>query len=384
MKSVSASLPSPRALAQHSRTGPRARPAGRLLVLLAASVAACAHTGVNERAAAAAAAAKTTQAPQPGISAPAPAHPLNDAAVADGRAPGPLSLGLFEVQLPSCAADASPAEQSFCAAATRAVRAAYEDDDEDPSRLLALNNALEVQQELAPLADAWRAPLGHALARSESLQRIGPTLRLLRRAVADAYLDQVSRIYRGVNTEACRAAFAQLPADEPHWLEMVVTVEPLGTYPLSRLRRFCLDSRTLARAERRLPGRPADPELRAAVLQLWRDPEFVASGKATEVRVLAPWHVDTSTQVATRELVVGAERTTAAALAAGNDAAERCHLERLVLIRRGPTGRPKVRRTTDDGPIACTALHPGRPTPKAGARWGARSAHRRTRQHGSL
>lgn len=204
-----------------------------ILLLCALACNACAHLTPQSTPAA------------PPVQAPA------SAAAAAVTAAEPWALGIFSVQMPRClpatqqANAAQRRANSFCAAATRAIHRTYQDDSEDAAPLLALLNQLEIDASLQPIADAWQAPLRHALRRSHWLQRLGPSLRLLRAAVADAYLDPRTGLYRGVDARACSTAFAALAQDDSGWEDLVITIEPLGSYPLGRLRRFCLQRRQL-------------------------------------------------------------------------------------------------------------------------------------------
>lgn len=150
------------------------------------------------------------------------------------------------MQAPRCRQDAPAAHVAFCEAASRAVRRVFEDDSDDGATLLSLLNALEVDPNVAPLMGPWHSTLSNALARARWLGALGKPLRQLRRAVADAYLDPQLGLYRGVDSQACRAAFADIAQTGGNWQDLVITLEPLGTYPLSTFRRFCLEGRTLA------------------------------------------------------------------------------------------------------------------------------------------
>lgn len=169
------------------------------------------------------------------------------AATASGQTPlGPLALGALEMQAPRCDADAPAPQRAFCEAASRAVRRVFEDDSDDGATLLSLLNALEVEPDIAALMGPWHSILSNALARARWLAALGKPLRLLRHAMADAYLDPQLGLYRGVDSQACRAAFADIAQQGSGWQDLVVTLEPLGTYPLSTFRRFCFEGRTLA------------------------------------------------------------------------------------------------------------------------------------------
>ena len=157
----------------------------------------------------------------------------------------PLALGALANARPTCPADASAAEVAFCRAATRATRATFEEDRDDGAQLLALLNQLEVRPDLARLAGPWTSALHAAHARAVLLEELSGPLRQLRRALANAYLEPRTGLYRGVRLKDCQEVFRTLAGRTELWPDLVVTVEPLGTWPLSTLRRFCLFDRTL-------------------------------------------------------------------------------------------------------------------------------------------
>ena len=176
----------------------------------------------------------------PPVPPPAPAGPT-----ANAGAVGPLALGALDITLPRCPPDATGPVADFCRAATRAVRRAFDDDSDDAALCLSLLNGLELQPELSAVASSWRSPLHNALARSQLLARLAAPLRQLRRAFADAYLDPRTELYRGIDATQCRRAFAQLQAEPDVPLDLVVTIEPMGSYPLAAFRRLCLHDRRL-------------------------------------------------------------------------------------------------------------------------------------------
>jgi hypothetical protein len=136
------------------------------------------------------------------------------------------------------------------AAATRAIRHTYEDDVDDASPLLALQARLRSEPGLAPARSVWLPPLTTAQRRAATLRLLGPTLRALRQALANAWYDARASSYRDVGVAACRDAFAQMPQEsgerDAPLLDTVVTIEPLGTFSLAAFQRFCRDPRSLA------------------------------------------------------------------------------------------------------------------------------------------
>lgn len=164
--------------------------------------------------------------------------------------PGPIALSPTNLQLPEPAQGASVREVQFYAAATRAVRHVYEDDIDDPSQALALTQRLQRDPNLGDAKRLWQPILQATLRRADSLRSFGPMLRALRQAIANTWRDEASHTYRDVDMASCRIAKAQMPGSNTiegahSWRDTVVTIEPLGAYPIDTLLRFCEDPRSL-------------------------------------------------------------------------------------------------------------------------------------------
>lgn len=160
----------------------------------------------------------------------------------------PIRLSVTNLQLPEPWAGVSVAERQFYAAATRAVRHVYEDDVDDSSQLLALRQRLMGDVKLAGARPVWATVLETSLGRAQTLRALGPTLRALRQALANTWRDEVAKSYRDIDAASCRMAGAQMPSTtDAAWplTETVVTIEPLGAYPLGVLLTFCGDPRIL-------------------------------------------------------------------------------------------------------------------------------------------
>lgn len=184
-----------------------------------------------------------------GADASEPQHAASAAAGANAAASAHVRLSATDLSLPLPAAHTSISERQFFAAATRAVRHTYEDDVDDPSQLLALRQRLGRDPQLAGARLIWQPVLETSLARAQTLQALGPTLRALRQALANTWRDEMTRGYRDVDAASCRVAHDAMPAptsaDHASLQDTWVTIEPLGTYPLRVLLDFCQDPRSL-------------------------------------------------------------------------------------------------------------------------------------------
>lgn len=158
-----------------------------------------------------------------------------------------MRLSPTSLLLPSAPEAATEEVASFYAAATRAIRHTYEDDVDDASMLAALEARLSADAALVPARAVWLPALRTAQRRAATLRSLGPTLRALRQALANAWRDELRHTYRDIDASACRLAAQQMPVDTPDrdtpLQDTVVTIEPFGAYPLSTFQRFCEDSR---------------------------------------------------------------------------------------------------------------------------------------------
>lgn len=225
-----------------------------------------------------------------------------DAAKADNT----VQLSPYNLSLPQAPEGASNLVRTFNVAAVRAVQRVYHEDGDDPSVLIALQDQLAQRPQLASLAPVWQGPLSAAMARATTLQALGPTLRSLRIAMANAYFDERLRIYRDVDGGSCETAFGSLPSQDDSLLDFVVTVEPIGTYPLAKFRSFCAESRKTALRERQLPGKPAPAPMVRLVRRLYAQAHL--GGQVRSVSVVKFWQQDGQAKQSTLHAVVGVVR----------------------------------------------------------------------------
>lgn len=323
-----------------------------LVLATALGPSSCLHAGSPPEA------APTAQSDSP---TPSPTSAPHHAAKAEGQhatvapAPGPqiaapaddsgatVQLNPYRLILPPTPAGAAPALSNFYTSATRAVRQVYEDDNDDPSVLLALQSQLHDKDELVEARPVWADILTTALGRASTLRELGPTLRALNLAMANAYLDPSTHSYRGVELHACRTAFANIKAHDVNMDTFVVTVEPLGTLPLSQFKQLCASSRTVSLKERRMPGKPAPSRVSQLVRRLYGKAQL--GGQVRRVAVTHPWVRGDAEHPATLEAVVGVQR---------NDG-DGCSMQRLE-ISRPPHGVPTIVDVGDSEEILCQAL----------------------------
>jgi hypothetical protein len=289
-----------------------------------------------------------------GAAAPSPQSPdapANEATRPSSAAPpDAVQLSPYNLVLPRATEDARDDVRQFFSAATRAVKRVYEDDQDDPSVLLALQEQLRSRPELSAAAPVWQAPLASAVARATTLHALGPTLRALRAAMANAYYDETARSYRDVDLRACKLAFSNPSANDEALASFVVTVEPLGTFPLGKFRQFCGESRTLSLRERHLSGRPAPPAVTQLVRRLYA--HLHRSGQVRKVGLVHGWQRDAKTSQTTLEAVVGVRRGEQQ-----NGEAEPCVLEHIEIVRPQPRrGAPTLIDVGDSEGILCTEL----------------------------
>jgi hypothetical protein len=254
-----------------------------------------------------------------------------------------VQLNPYKLILPPTPAGAGQQLSDFYAAATRAVRQVYEDDNDDPSVLLALQSQLHDRDELVEARPVWADILTTSLTRAGVLRELGPTLRALNLAMANAYLDPTTHTYRGVELHACRTAFANVKAHDVNLDTFVVTIEPLGTLPLSQFKNLCSSSRSVSLKERHMPGHRAPARVASLVRKLYNQAQL--GGQVKRVAVTHPWEKGDEDRPASLEAVVGVER--------GDG--DGCSMQRLE-ISRPHKGNPTIMDVGDSEEILCNAL----------------------------
>ena len=282
----------------------------------------------------------------------APKKPAHDARPTEGAANNDAStvqLSPYNLTLPRGPDDVSDAVRAFNIAAVRAVQRVYREDGDDPSVLLALQDQLAQREALRPVRPVWEGPLSSAMARATTLQALGPTLRALRTAMANAYFDERLRLYRDVDAKACETAFNSLPSQDETLLNFVVTVEPIGTYPLGKFRSFCAASRSTALREKQLPGKPAPAALVRLVRHLYNQAHL--GGQVRSVSVLQPWQRDGEQKQSTLHAAVGVVR------ADGNAGDEPCSVAEISVVKALNSNEPAViSEVGEREPILCEQL----------------------------
>ncbi len=259
-----------------------------------------------------------------------------------------VQLNPNHLVLPEATASASGAMRDFIAAATHAVRQAYEEDNDDPSVLLALQENLRDNAELKPLASVWRDILQSALARSENLQAVGPVLRPLREAMQQATLEVSSQTIQGLDISLCENAFGSPIGRNSAIDGIVATFARIGTFNLGQVREACVNSAQAALQKTRLPGHPATQRITRLVRRLYAQAHL--GGDVRQVAVLKSWHRDRAKHALTLRAAIG--------IAQGNgEGTQGCTMARIAVIRslRGNTPPALVELGTRE-PILCSQL----------------------------
>ena len=260
-----------------------------------------------------------------------------------------VQLSPYNLALPRASDNAPDAVRAFNVAAVRAVQRVYREDGDDPSVLLALQDQLAQRPQLAGLIPVWQGPLSAAMARATTLQALGSTLRALRTAMANAYFDERLRLYRDVDGKACEAAFSSLPSQDDTLLNFVVTVEPIGTYPLGKFRGFCSDSRTTTLRERQLPGKPAPAQMVRLVRRLYNQAHL--GGQVRSVSVVKPWQRDEQAKQSTLHAVVGVVRSDV------GSGEEPCSMAEISVVKvLHSSEAPVISEVGEREPILCNQL----------------------------
>ena len=250
--------------------------------------------------------------------------------------------------LPEAAAGASVAIRDFITAATGAVRSAYEDDNEDPSVLLALRTSLRDSDALQPLVPVWRDILQSTLARAENLQAVGPVLRPLRQAMQGATLEASSQTIQGIDVVLCQNAFGSPIGRNTAIDGIVATFSRVGTFNLGQVREACDNSAHAALQKARMPGQPAPRRINKLVRRLFTQAGL--GGDIRKVALLSPWGRDKSRHALTMRAAIGIAQEE-------GQGPQGCTMARIAVIRslRGNTSPALVELGTRE-PILCSQL----------------------------
>lgn len=161
------------------------------------------------------------------------------------RAGKVVSMGPTGLALPIFLRPLSDDARRFSVAAARALRMVYEEDNDDPSPLLALVHRLAASPDAASTKDsdtwvqAWQPVLQAGLERAQLLQSCARGLRALREAYADVYLEDGTSALRRLHGPSCRTAAQALQEVARTESNLMLTVEPMGPRPLKELLAPC-------------------------------------------------------------------------------------------------------------------------------------------------
>lgn len=139
---------------------------------------------------------------------------------------------------------------AFVRAATSCVEHIYLDDTDDPSVVDALLEQLQ-QSRSSVLQSDWHAVLTQARTRCLELRALGPVLRPLRQSLQHAWRDELHRTYQSVDEALCgitQQQWQKLQQNQPQLKRAqttIVTIEPLGSYPLQVFLRLCQTPKSL-------------------------------------------------------------------------------------------------------------------------------------------
>jgi hypothetical protein len=242
-------------------------------------------------------------------------------------------------------------QEHFIHSAIVALGKIYQHDADDDSVILNLEQQLALNPRLVPLQGAWASRLQAAAQRTASLQRLGPTLRAFRRALATAYAAGDPQALHGVDSLACQQAITSLQAaeaEDPALSDLGVHLEPVGPHTLGELRDLCSRSEALALAERRLPGNLASVPMARLAGRLYRG--LSLGGKVRRVHLVLPW---------TRgRLEHRAQARVSLGIADSHPLTSACHMVTLDLTLQVPARGhlPQATVVGDPQPILCSSL----------------------------
>jgi hypothetical protein len=243
-------------------------------------------------------------------------------------------------------------QEHFTRSAIVALSKIYQQDTDDDSVILNLEQQLALNPRLAPLRSAWAPRLQAAAQRTASLQRLGPSLRAFRHAFASAYSTGDPHALHGVDSLACQQANTFLQATEaedPALSDLGVHLEPIGLRTLSELRDLCSRSVALALAERRLPGNLASIPMARLARRLYRG--LSLGGQVRQVHLVLPWTRARLEHRAQARVALGIADTHLPLTSA-------CHMLTLDLVLQVPArGQlPEATVVGDPQPILCSSL----------------------------
>ena len=191
--------------------------------------------------------------------------------------------------LPTLHAGASRAERVFHQSASRAIRQAYTEDNDDPAVLLSLHDKLTHDPLLAGLRTNWAAILAAASERASLLESIRFPLRRLRQAYETARFDDTYGVYRNLDIGKCLRGVRKMrelltTQTEALW----ITLSPIGQAPLKTFQTLCEQALQLELAEGSFPEELGTAAARAEVAKAYR--RFAPSQQLLKISTPGGWH----------------------------------------------------------------------------------------------